>query len=241
MINVQREAEIPASLSTDQVKKYLSDLALYLQDKENNTEPKKPPYRNWDVLEAFDRCFYSKCYLTETKKENSWGLEIDHFIPQNERPDLVHEWTNLFPCEHSTNKLRTRRTPEGGYLNPTVIEDDVESMILYSADFQFENISFTPADHSDPKTKNTCELLERVHNGHDALSKMTTANLRAEIRYRANEILKEFDLWRNADEDSDQKQEYKDTLKRFLSRKSSFTMLMRSMPLVQKYCTAFFD
>lgn len=241
MINVQRETESPASLTTDEVKQYLSDLALYLQDEENNPEPRKPSYRNWDVLEAFDRCFYSKCYLTETKKENSWGLEIDHFIPQNESPELVHEWTNLFPCEHSTNKLRTRRTPDGGYLNPTIDDDNVEILITYSADFQFEKITFDPTDFSNLKAKNTCSLLSRVHNGHDEWSKKTTANLRAEMRYRANEILKEIDRWRNAEEDSSQKQDSESVLRGFLSRKSSFTMLMRSMPIVQKYCTALFD
>jgi len=242
MINVIREIEVPASLNRIEIQEYLSALALHLEDSDNYPEPlKRADYRNWDVLASFDRCFHSKCYITEKKDYNSWRFDIDHFIPQNERKDLVHEWTNLFPCDHWTNLIKTRKTPAGGYLDPTKEEDDVEVMIIYNIDFQFENFFFDPADSSNIKAKNTCSLLDRVHNGHDDWSKRTTANLRGEIQYRANEILKELKFWRKAEEGSSQKIEHEATLRSFLSRKSSFTMLMRSMPIVQKNCADLFD
>ena len=242
MINVIRTPDSLPSLETDTIKKYLLDLAIYQEDRKNNTEPAKPSnYRNWDVLEAFDNCFYSKCYLTEEKKFNSWKFDVDHFLPQNERPDLVYTWSNLFPCEHSTNLIKPRKSPFGGLLDPTNSKEDVETLIYYSADFQFDHISFTPVDSSNKKVVNTCALLDRVHNGHDEWSKKTTENLRFDIQTRADIILKEINLWRKAENGSAEKSEHETALKTYLSRKNSFTMLMRSMPTAQKFCKHLFD
>ena len=127
MININRKPEKIDSLETKEIKEYIDNSISYLNDPENNQAPKKPAsYRNSDLLQAFDNCFYSKCYLTEQKYANSWAMDVDHFIPQNERPDLVYTWSNLFPADHKANMTKPRKTPHGGYLDPTNPNDNVE-------------------------------------------------------------------------------------------------------------------
>ena len=101
MINIIREVVAPVSLNSPEIQLYIIDAVAHLNDPINVPKPDKPvAYRTSDLLEAFDRNFFSKCYLTEEKYVNSWIMDIEHFIPQNERPDLVYEWTNLFPAAH---------------------------------------------------------------------------------------------------------------------------------------------
>jgi hypothetical protein len=101
MINIKRTSTIPKSLDKPEIKQYIQELAEYSDNPQNRQEPQKPhSYRNSDILELFDKDFFAKCYLTEEQFVNSWTMDIDHFIPQNERPDLTYEWTNLFPISH---------------------------------------------------------------------------------------------------------------------------------------------
>jgi len=139
MINIIRKPEKIDSLETKEIKEYIDKSVAYVNDPKKNQQPKKPAsYRNSDLLHAFDKCFYSKCYLTEQKFANSWCMDVEHFIPQNERPDLVYTWSNLFPSEHKANMMKPRKTPKGGYLDPTNPNDDVEKSIQYSLDFMGE-------------------------------------------------------------------------------------------------------
>ena len=133
MINIERDITPPASLDSPEIRQYINEAILHLEDPQKNPKPEKPvSYRNSDLLEAFDRDFHSKCYLTEQKSENSWIMDIEHFIPQAERPDLVFEWRNLFPADHYANMIKPRKTPPGGYLNPCDPNDDVETEIIYT-------------------------------------------------------------------------------------------------------------
>lgn len=192
-------------------------------------------------MEAFDRDFFSKCYLTEQKYANSWIMDIDHFIPQNERPDLVYEWANLFPVNHYANMIKPRKTPAGGYLNPSIEEDDVESDILYSFSSVYgEDPFFEPADAANQKAVNTCKLLDRLHNGHDTNTQKATINLRSVIHKRYKEIQNKIAQWRNVEKGSSEEVKIRIELKRLLSRKASFSMLMRSMVAVKVYLPADF-
>jgi hypothetical protein len=168
MINIKRTQTIPASLDKPEIKQYIQKLAAYLNDPQKEQEPQKPcSYRNADILEIFDNDFFAKCYLTEEKFTNSWIMEIDHFIPQNERPDLMYEWTNLFPISHCANRLKPKKTPKGGYLNPCDDQDNIETEIIYDLSEYGNKLSFTAKDSNNLKAVNTAKLLDRVHNGHD--------------------------------------------------------------------------
>lgn len=72
MINIVRPLQSPASLQTQAIKDYLNNLATWKADqtlpKNEQTLPEPKPnasYRNSDLIEAFDDCFFAKCYLTE--------------------------------------------------------------------------------------------------------------------------------------------------------------------------------
>jgi hypothetical protein len=242
MINIQRSPIAPASLQTTEIQAYIQDAIAYLQEIELHTQnptlpkpdkPKKPKnYRNSDLLEAFDKDFHAKCYLTEEKFINSWVMDIEHFEGQTERPDLVFEWTNLFPASHQANILKPRNTPAGGYLNPC--EDDVENEIFYVLSVD-NKPCFEEKDSTNLKAVNTAKLLNRVHNGHDGDTEKSTATLRHNIQKRKMEVLEKIIVWQGSPDGSQEKIQAKHDLIGLLSRKSSFTMLLRSMSVVRLY------
>ena len=233
MINVNRESICPESLDTDQIKKYVKDCADYKENPNTNPKPDKPTdYRTSDLLEAFDRCFHSKCYLTEEKFFNSWRMDVEHFIPQNQDPGLIYEWTNLYPCEHKANMSKPRTNPDGGYLDPCNPDDDVENEIVYSLTDLGAKPNFNPRDTTNQKSVNSCELLERLHNGHDYKSSQNTADLRHGIRKRYIEILVKICDWRASIMNTQEEIQLRNEIKLLLSKKSSFTMLLRSIPAV---------
>ncbi|MDR0338272.1 MAG: hypothetical protein LBI18_14445 [Planctomycetaceae bacterium] len=243
MINIKRTQTIPASLNRPEIKQYIQKWPIYLSDPQNEQEPKKPgSYRNSDILKLFDSDFFAKCYLTEEQFVNSWSMDIDHFIPQNERPDLIYEWTNLFPISHCANMLKPKKTPEGGYLNPCDDQDDVETEIIYDLYDYGDKPAFTAKNPNNLKAINTAELLDRIHNGHNNDTNKATENLRQAIRKRYIEILNAIIEWQNTKENTQEQFHAKNKLKLLLSRKSSFCMLCRSVPAVrQNLPQDFFD
>lgn len=241
MINVTRQAESPTSLQTEEIKNYISDLANYIADPKVHAKPTQPPnYRNSDLLDAFDRCFYSKCYLTELKFTNSYSMDIEHFVGQSENALLRYEWTNLFPADHASNMMKPRTTPVGGYLNPCDPNDDVEIEILYSLSAYGETPSFDRRNAANVKALNTANLLNRIHNGHDNNTRNSTATLRHAIHTKYIEVLNKIIEWQAQADGTQLKNQYTRELKDMLSRKSSFTMLIRSMPAVILYVPADF-
>jgi hypothetical protein len=242
MINIDRRATAPDSLTTDVIKQYIQAILLYMENTENKDKPKQPVnYRQSDLLEAFEEDFHSKCYLTEQKFFNANTMDIEHFTPQSERPDLVYEWTNLFPAEHHANMMKPRKTPIGGYLNPCEPLDDVEAAIKYALDPMGFNPYFEAIDPNNPKAVNTAGLLERLHNGHNNQTRKTTKVLEHAIHKKYVKILQAIIEYRSHADDSQEQFQAQITLKQLLSRKSSFTMLCRSMPAVQNLPAEFFD
>ncbi len=242
MININRGVEAPLSLQTDEIQRYIDEAVAHVNDPDNHQKPNKPQaYRNADLLAAFDRDFYGKCYLTEMKYANSWAMDVEHFIPQSERADLVYEWSNLLPADHLANMMKPRRTPVGGYLDPSEPADDVEVAINYALSPFGEEPYFEAADANDQKAVNSCVLLDRLHNGHDNNSTKATSDLRHAIRKKHTMILSKIIDWRTHADGSQEKFQAKKELKDLLSRKASFTMLCRSMPAVQQLPAGFLD
>ncbi len=243
MININREVNAPAYLLSGEIQQYITDAIAHLANPVNVPKPQKPGgYRNSDLLEAFDRNFHAKCYLTEEAYSNSWTMDIEHFFSQVERPDLVYEWTNLYPAEHLANMMKPRGTPVGGYLDPCDPADDVENEIVYTlSDYGFDP-DFSVANAGNIQAENTCDLLNRLHNGHDYDTKKATASLRHAIQKKYIEILKKIICWQHHANGTQEKQQVTRELKDLLSRKSSYTMLCRSIPSVRQYLPAgFFD
>jgi len=233
MINITREKEVPKSLDTPEIQDYIQKAIAYKKDPKNKEKPTPPSsYRNSDLLDAFDRCFYAKCYLTEEKFINSYTMDVEHFIPKSEAPELRYEWTNLFPAEHNANMSKPNKTPEGGYLNPCDPADDVEKQIIYTLSALGERPFFDPIDKNNLKEVNTTELLDRLHNGHDENSIRKTADLRNAIQKKyinLYQLIAEYGLESIS---LQRKTQIKNELKGLLSRRASFTMLCRSIPAV---------
>jgi 5-methylcytosine-specific restriction endonuclease McrA len=71
---------------------------------------------------------YAKCYICEDKPKNPDELTVDHVIPQNSRPDLIHEWSNLLlACSFCNNNAKGHKYDN--IINPVL--EDPEEYISY--------------------------------------------------------------------------------------------------------------
>ena len=170
-------------------------------------------------------------------------MDVEHFIPQKERSDLKYEWTNLYPASHDANMMKPRNTPVGGYLNPCEPNDDVENGLLYFLDYENDEVHFKATDSTNVAAVNTANLLQKLHNGDTIETRRKTAELRNAIHKRYVRILELINEWRQAREDNDVQVAFETerTIKAYLSRKASFTMIMRSLKAVKGLPADFFD
>ncbi|WP_046246244.1 HNH endonuclease family protein [Hymenobacter terrenus] len=238
MIRLNRPAVAPAALSAPAVQRYLAAYANYQANPTAATAPDRPSgYRSSDLLTAFDEHFYAKCYLTEQKFASSWEMDVDHFVPFADDPSRVFDWNNLLPIAHKANLLRDKRLPAGGLLDPCSASEDVENDILYTLVEQGEKPGFTAKDPANQKAVNTAALLDKVHNGTGSTgSEASTRELRKliERRYKKlRQVWGEYNLAR-AENDAQDIAQAEAELRVLLSRRASFTMLMRSLPFIRK-------
>ena len=250
MINVVRSPQAPQSLNSSEIKHYLDELDAYKDDQqlpvEQRTLPKpecRQAYRNTDLFEFFDDYFFGKCYLTEQQFTTSWSMDVEHFIPQKERPDLKYEWTNLYPASHDANMMKPRNTPPGGYMDPCDPNDDVEAGIRYFFDYENDAAHFEAVDSTNVKALNTAELLQKLHNGDTPETRRKTVELRNAIHKRYTKVLELIGEWRAANDTNDAQAQFEAQrkLKGHLSRRASFTMIMRSLKAVKTLPFEFFD
>lgn len=238
MIRLNRPAAAPAALSAPAVQRYLTAYANFQANPTATIAPARPSgYRSSDLLTAFDEHFYAKCYLTEQKFASSWEMDVDHFIPFADDPSRVFDWNNLLPIAHKANLLRDKRLPAGGLLDPCSATDDVESDIYYTLAVMGEKPGFKAKDPANQKAVNTAALLDKVHNGTgSATGGASTRELRYLIEKRYKELLLAWGEYNRARAENDAQDivQAEAELRILLSRKASFTMLMRSLPFVRK-------
>ncbi len=238
MINIIRKYPAPSSLEVLEIRDYIDALATWKENPANNSKPQPPvSYRNADILDAFDDCFFAKCYLTEERFASSYFMDIEHFYSKSEFPEKRYEWSNLYPAEHNANMAKPRKMPEGGYLDPCNTDHDVEKGIRYCINFGAKRIFFEATNPSDTKAVNTANLLTLIHNGHDHDSIKKTKELRSKIYVTERKIMQEIINWLAAEKNNDEGKEFehRTNLIGLLSRKSSFTMLMRSIAAVKQH------
>ena len=143
-------------------------------------------YRSADIIEALHQVFKGKCYLTEKVFDSPNEMEVDHFIPQNERPDLIFAWENLYPIDNKANKQRLKKTPEGGYLDPCNPADDVEQEIVYIIEFG-GSVLFKARNAANQKATNTASLLNHLHR-----------DLKPAIKNKHHELVNAVAEWHHA-------------------------------------------
>ena len=238
MINVTRDVVSPESLNTPAIQAYLEACQRYELDQQRPPEERSvtksecgSAYRTATVLEALHRVFSGKCYLTEKVFESVNEIEIDHFLPRVERPDLKYAWANLYASDHKANISKPKATPPGGYLDPCNPDDDVDRQILYALSMD-DTPSFQARDISNQKAVNTAALLNRLHK-----------DLKKAIQDKHNAVLRMMAEWGTAQRHDDRQRvfELEIELKQVLSRTSNFTMLIRSSYLVRRLPADFFD
>ncbi|SOD78740.1 hypothetical protein [Spirosoma fluviale] len=207
MINVVRDQPAPPSLASQK------------------------SYRSPDVIEALHQVFKGKCYLTEKVFDSPNEMEVDHFITQTERPDLVFDWQNLYAIDQKANKQRPKRTPIGGYLDPCNAGDDVEQEITYIVEYGGNSL-FKARDSTNQKAVNTAALLNHAHK-----------DLKPAINNKHHEVVLAVAEWHTAKTQGDIQTEFEKELllRKLLSRDSHFTMLMRAIWAVQSLPNDFFD
>lgn len=188
-------------------------------------------YRSDDVLDALYTLFLKKCYLTEQQFSFRNDMQIDHFIPHQNRNDLKFSWSNLYPAHQRANLLKSNSNPIGGYLDPCHPDDDVETDIMYSVDVG-GSVLIHPRDASNVRAVNTAALLNKVH-----------LELNEPIRLKHHAVVHAVARWRTAQLvlDRQKQAEAELELRLLLSRKGSFTMLMRSIDVVELLPAEFFD
>lgn len=93
MINVIRDSVLPESLNTPAILAYQEACQQYEIDQQRVSEEQtitKPvcnsAYRTDEVLQALDRVFLGKCYLTEQVFDSVNEIEIDHFCRVSSGP-----------------------------------------------------------------------------------------------------------------------------------------------------------
>lgn len=137
MIDVVRRAEAPASLALRKA-------------------PDGP-----DVRRALWEDFLGKCYLCETRVHLS-TFQVDHREPENEAPDRIYDWTNLFPtCTlYACNQHRFRKSRPGGWLSPG---EGVERRL--SQEFiPGQGPRFLATSGMDAPASNLADELNHLHN-----------------------------------------------------------------------------
>jgi hypothetical protein len=243
MIRLVRPTAIPGSLFLPVVQTYLTAYAAHVANPTTVAKPKKPSnYRSWDVLQIFETDFFAKCYLTEESFYSAGVMDVDHFIPAGQNPNLTFDWNNLFPASHQANMMRPRTLPVGGLLNPCV--DNVEVEITYFLDPFGEDPGFLARDSTNVKAANTVALLNRLHNGDGTIKSIQgTKHLRVAIQRKFIQVIQahnEYMIAQSTGTPQEQAQT-EHNLRMLLSRRKAFTMLMRSIPAINKNLSHLFD
>ena len=189
----------------------------------------KNKYRTTEILEKLGLLFDNKCFLCETQKEKPNNFQVEHFIPHKNKAQLKFDWNNLFlACGDTCNQYKS--TTEN-ILDPCKPEHDVEKNIIYELTPIDLIPHFYAIDEKNTLIKNTCDLLEKIHNGTNEDSINKTASLRNAIKRRAIELLQATKEYFKAisQEENIEKQKAEKIIKKIISRKSPYTMLLRSI------------
>jgi len=187
------------------------------------------------VLKALHSTFDGKCYLCEKKYELP-TYEIDHRVPKNECPQSTFCWFNLFPICESCNKRRRKTWPRGGMLSPGCGQD-LEVRLVHTLDFDNARgvVPRFAAKPSDTEATNTADELTRIHdNSTDDQGERPAIkgeDIRSAIHRQltsAQSVALQFMQLRRTAPDSAAFVLARDKLSAYLSRKSSYTALLRS-------------
>lgn len=185
--------------------------------------------REPDLIDALHQDFLGKCYLCECKVERA-EFEVDHRIPRNDPAGigLEYTWTNLFPICKGCNGRREKSWPAGGMASPG---EGIEARILQRwTGCLNQEVQFEARDLTDAPALNTVSELRRMHFGGTPAGKPKARDLIDAIKSTLIRMYEAQNVLRDAEEagDADAIVEARATLRDILSRRSDYTMLIRS-------------
>lgn len=226
MINLQRSQSIPPSLTKNP---QLDDA-----------------YRQKDVRDQLRTDFLNKCYLCESIFNRD--LTVDHREPKSVNQARINDWTNLYASCSKCNQRRGNNYPSGGLLF-NADGDDVEMSIEYATvdGDKFDDITCVFATAStDQKVINTAAELDELHNASSTTSVAHKADARELRKTIMGEIVKLLRLiqsyWVTLNSGTVlEKQKIEVKLRKTLSRKSRFSMILRIEVGNNPMITQFFD
>ncbi|GKW47361.1 HNH endonuclease [Planococcus sp. NCCP-2050] len=103
-------------------------------------------YRHDEIKDALFKMSIYKCAFCESKPGESGNIEVEHFAPKSEYPELTFEWGNLLPvcrkCNGAKGNLDTKSYP---IVNPC--EVDPEDY------FEYESLFIIPKKDQQVKTE----------------------------------------------------------------------------------------
>jgi len=196
----------------------------------------KKNYRIPKVYDALEIVFSNKCYLCETQEENPENFDIEHFKPHKGDKSLKYNWANLYLACHNCNQYKAAFLED--ILDPCNPAHDVETLIIYDFSLIENELRFYVAniDIENPPValqtiQNTCNLLEKIHNGHNKKSIKKTAKLRLAIGKQAKILMTAMRDYYKAfyNNDALAQQKAEKSIQKMVSRHSAYTMLMRSI------------
>ena len=176
--------------------------------------------------EALIRMFFGKCYLCETK--DAVGLEIEHFKPQNQFPELTYDWNNLFLVCHHCNTIKNYtldRIKDKAILNCTDITVIIKDLIHFECNSNpKEKIEISCKEEApNEDLENTIELLDNVFNSKTESKKFDAKFLTNNVTIEMKKLL---DVLHEYTFDAHGEETITDCIKRIknlLSPKSPFT------------------
>ena len=134
MIKEKRSTNVPASLLTTK------------------------QYNGEDVYAQLLEDQHEKCYICERKLVTDY--EIEHFKSENNYPELMQEWTNLFLACRYCNGKKSDSFDDNVY----PLTADVEEEICQRIDFGKNKAVFTTSV-TDVQHDNTVRMLNLFYNG----------------------------------------------------------------------------
>lgn len=134
MIRVRKSTNAPTSLSTTK------------------------QYNGEDVYAQLMEDQHEKCYICERKLVTDY--EVEHLKSENNHPELVQEWTNLFLACGYCNRRKSDLFDDNVYPLTTDVEEEISQRIDFGKNKAVFITSVTDVQHD-----NTVRMLNLFYNG----------------------------------------------------------------------------
>ncbi|HHA1365912.1 TPA: HNH endonuclease [Enterobacter hormaechei subsp. xiangfangensis] len=180
-------------------------------------------YDGADVHEALQSCFFSKCYICETK--SPLDINIEHFKPKGNDNKKTYDWDNLYLSCSRCNNIKLSKYDNLLDCCKEKVWDRIKLLPGYSSRPKKVTVE---ALFDDEKTKITAELLDKVYNSDHTISKrLTSAALRSQITKATQKLIKNINEYYEEDTPLQQKELSIEKMKMLIRREAAYSSFCR--------------